>query len=347
MKKHGLCGLEVVLPALILCVIPAANALPAAGALAKLLRFVPADSDFVLVMRIPELRGSEIIKKMPKLEKALSEPGIPREARDFFSKEGIDLSWDSIDEIVVSGSLADSRTSFLALIKGSWKTDVVIAALAKLKSVSRESGKNGTVYYLAEAGREHRIGFFQLDGSSLAVGAQKNLEAFLENRRGAKGGLSDDPLMHKLTGSSAEAGPFWGAVNTAKLKGIIDRSAQPGAPTKQSGQSLPLLAVLEKVKGLAVNVNTGKALDVELRGFADSPKDAEEVQQFARGIIAIAKLSTPQENFALSNFLDGIVLERQDEKIRLALTLKEETLKLFQGSTSAVPFPKQLFPSGK
>jgi hypothetical protein len=344
MRKLRTRRLALVLSALVLTIIPASDALSTTGTLGKLVKFVPADSEFVLVVNVAELRSSELVKKIPKLEKALSERSMPSEVNEFFSREGIDLGWNSLDEIVLSGSLSETRTAFLALVKGNWKSDALIAALAKAKPLSSESGKSGTVYYLADARGENKIGIFPLGVSSLAVGAPKNLELFLENRRSTKSGLSDNALMRKLLGSSTETGQIWGAVDMQKLKGIVSRSTQGIAPT---GQALPSFAVLEKLKGLAVNVNAGKAIDVELHGFADSPKDAAELQQFVRGLIALAKLATPPENYAVSNLLDEILLEQKEEKIRLVLTLTDETLKLFQGSTAALPFPKQLFPAAK
>jgi hypothetical protein len=248
--------------------------LTAAARAADTDRYVPADTEQVIVVNVKQLMTSDLVKKnfLPEIEKQLAKN---KEYQQMSKATGLDLLKD-VNTVVLAntGTTGDKAT---VILRGKFDLDNIKTTL---KAVEKDgklkiSKLGDREMYEADANGKTFYSTF-LDGTTM-IGSTS--EAVVKAAADGKVGKLKGDLAAAVRGVDAKQSMWMAAVIPEEAKKLLDNANQ--GPVE----------AMKKVKTITAGLNLTKDLAASLAMQTGDPKAAKELGEFAdqlKGLLAFA-----------------------------------------------------------
>lgn len=270
----------------------------------SLMPLVPADTTILASVRMDVLRETPVFKTL------LADQKLPQ--LEAFRKEtGIDLMKAVYEVVAVSNG-----TSALALVRGKFSEGEGMEPRIEREGIRRFAHKGYTLY------GDERVAVTFFNRSVAVAGPTAGVRAVIDNRDGSKGG-PPAALLDRMRAVPSSNQIY--AIALTGFKGAL--------PEELSGVLGGLRSLPIDIRGgvAALDLSNGVKLTSEIR--CGDEKAAQKMQEAIRGVIGMARLSTPESQPEQLRFFDAIeaAVESSAVKVKadLPLDLLQKLLNLF------------------
>jgi hypothetical protein len=267
----------------------------------KLGDLAPAGAEGALWVDVEQLRGSVLWEAVPILKSALHAGELRRIT-------GVD-PFEVVDELlIVVGDTGGATGEALALLKGSFSSDEVLA------SISRAGEGEPIDVGDAPGLRTGEFVLARITDRTIALGDESTARTAVELAAGLGEPLSSDPELEHL-GSSGAA-----------IEALLRRGVNAPAFTRLEGGGLPFDA-LDRATDFEITVDVGEGLCIEAAVTAETKLDAAGL---ARDLAELTD-RLAQNGFALLLGVDWLV-----EKIEISHEISRVLARLRLAETDVV-----------
>ena len=259
---------------------------------AALMPLIPADTLILTGVRMTEL------KKTPVYRKLMAENKLPQ--IDEFAKEtGIDPRKD-IWEII----LASNGKTTIALVRGQF-TEGGIAGSGLEPRLEKEGARRFPYKGYTLTGYEKMAVTF-LNSSVAVAGPTDVVRGVIDARDGSKGGPPKE-LIAKLKEISSSN--EWWMISNAEFHGAVPE----GLGNVLGGlKNMPV-----DVRGLVATLDLSSGVKLEATMKTGDAVNAQKLNDAARGVIGMARLTTKDQDRDLLKFYDAVEITRKDATLHL------------------------------
>jgi hypothetical protein len=270
--------------------------------------------------------------------------------------QGLESLLDQVDSVYISvvskapakGAKAAGKANnsdLVVLVKGKFSFDKLTELAVRNGMKPEQWGKTKVLVPVAAKGKTkmQKVQFTQLpmdvtkatpvfalfDETKILIAEEAPLRVALERM---ESGLTPqaNPLFERARDLEA-ANDFWIVGSTAPLN--LAGAAKPGAPKD------PMTQMMEQVRNFSVGVAVRRNVTMDLQLQTTSPKVATQMNDMARGLLALAKASQkPGEELPI-NLDEALQLSASGNIMRASLTIEQQELDklIAQTMQKAVP----------
>jgi len=295
----------------------------AAGSMPELIEMAPGDATFIAYLDLENLRNDPLIDRIAAMAAPVT---VDRDYADFVSATGFDYRRD-LDRAVIAGTTEQT----LAIAEGRFDQEKIKQYVLRSGSLEREGDRAVYVMKSATPGKSISLSFLSKNRIAIAQGGGLSESALTSH-------VPLDPAMRERLLRVAGSPVFAGFKVTGSLT-----AAASGAPAA----SIPALQSLRGVN-FALKPD-GEQMLVSAEGECENPVQAQKLQSsldFLQTILP-AGLANPKmrgsmsaENAALAaRLIQAAGISRDDQRVRLLLTVTPEMIRSLAPSASASPAP--------
>jgi hypothetical protein len=237
-------------------------------------QFFPVQTQAVFGMNIQRFTTSPIYARIMQQH----ERDIGRNLAEFSSKTGVDPGRDI--KYILGGAWSSHAKEGVVIAVGTFNRDAILSFMNSKGAPIRADYEGVTILMFPEAGQLQK-GVAFLSDSEIALGTLDGLHSILDVRSGKVAGIASNATMRDLLGRVGPTEMFWFAGDAS----ILSKLPMPRV------SSLPNLTAIQNVFGTlsCEDVITGK-----VNVTAKDPASAQQLADFARGMIALGGLASAQ-----------------------------------------------------
>jgi hypothetical protein len=295
----------------------------AAGSMPELIEMAPGDATFIAYLDLENLRSEPLIDRIAAMAAPVT---VDRDYANFVSATGFDYRSD-LDRAVIAGSTGQT----LVIAEGRFDQEKIKQYALRSGSVERKGDRAAYVMQSAAPGKSISLSFLSKNRIAIAQGGGLSESAMTSH-------VPLDPAMRERLLRVAGSPVFAGFKVTGSLT-----AAASGTPAA----SIPALQSLRGVN-FALKPD-GEQMLVSAEGECENPVEAQKLQSsldFLQTILP-AGLANPKmrgsmsaENAALAaRLIQAAGISRDDQRVRLLLTVTPEMIRSLAPSASASPAP--------
>lgn len=290
------------------------------------LALIPENAAFVLAVDFESLRRSDLYDKYGKeKEDALEADHAP--FRELIEETGLDPRKD-VDTLILGTSPSVGKTPLAAagVVTGRFDTERIGAALKK--EGAKIVKASGHAIYLPikpgesdVAGKDTCPGFAItiLGPHAVAFGTQASVTQLLDvNDHGGKGFLDGAGNRELISGLDTQA-QIVGIVRSHDFSDKVQSAlGQDGLP--------PALRTLKSVETVTFSLNLSDAVDVAARATCGKPEDAMLVHDAIKGMLAMAKLASQEDNRDLAGAIDLAQIQNDGNAVTFSIKVPADVI---------------------
>lgn len=257
---------------------------------------VPADTVALAGLRMEALRATPVYQKW-----AVGKTPLPLE--EFAAETGLDLRKD-----VSEALLASNGKESLALARGKFSR-------AQLETVMTERGAGRTRFEGYTLLGNDEVALVVVDSTTVVAGRPAMVRAALQ-RRSRSGGAPRALLQEarKITGENQ----IW-AVSLGGFEQVATAVPLPG-----NLANLARIASLIEKSSFAADLRSGLSASAAM--LCRTEQDAKTLSDALRGLIGLARLSTPDSEPDLLRLYDGIQVSLEQRTVKVRAQVSQELL---------------------
>jgi hypothetical protein len=276
---------------------------------------IPADTTILTCVRIDKLKETELYRK-------LKAEGKLKPLDDFAKQTGIDLEKKVFDIMVAS----NGKTG-VALVRVQFVTEGTAGVEQPLggPEARRFDHKGYTLY------GDEKVAATYFNRSVIVAGPTESVRAVIDNRDGSKG-QPPAALLERVK-SIPSTNQAW-AVSFAGIQSTLPA----GLPGPLAGlKSMPI-----DIRSIVAGLDVSQAVKFSAEVASGDEKSAEKMHDAVKGLIGIARLSTPSDKMEMLKFYDAIAVTRKAATVELKTDLPLDVLDMLINSLPAGLTPRTL-----
>jgi hypothetical protein len=307
-------------PALLLA---AAAALPAGAAEPD--KYLPSDSEAVLVINVSQLLDSPLMKKYG-LEQLKEQLKSNNDAASFFKAAGLDPLKD-IHHVTVGASLAGGKPKYLIVVHGKFNLDKVNDALSAEAKAKPEEVKvidkgNQRIYEVTPKDSKDKPHYAAFANAETLI-VSPSLEQTTNGLKKAEGKVSAT-LTTALTKLGGTESVYGAAVITDEMKKGLENNPQ-------------MSEIAPKLQYFTGIFNLTNDFNLKLSVQTSDAKAADKIKAMISQMMPIlgAMAAGQQEQFgsAITDMVKKIEVKKDDKNaVTISLTVSEEMMKDLKSS---------------
>jgi hypothetical protein len=249
---------------------------------------VPADTTILASVRMDVLRETQVFKKLMAEQKI-------QPLETFRQETGIDLL-SAVYEVIV----ASNGTSAVALVRGKFSEGEGLEPRIERQGMRRFGYKGYTLY------GDERVAATFFNRSVAVAGPTVNVRAVIDNRDGSKGG-PPAALLERM-----RVIPSSNQIYAIALTGFQGMLPQELSGVLGGLRSLPI-----DVRGGTAGFDLSAGVKFSSEVLAGDEKSAEKIREAIRGVIGMARLTTPDSQSEQLRFYDAIDVTAEASKVKV------------------------------
>lgn len=283
----------------------------------KVIDYLPEDSEVVAFVDVRKLVYSPAYQAFEK------EHGhkFTYKLQEFIQETGLDPRQD-LDSVAFAARAGVWHGSAVAIVTGSYDQDKIVSLLTT-KAQATVSYYRGRTLYSNPHKRAHdpdrqEVAAF-LDPTNLVFGELEAVQQTIDARVGSRQGVTMNTSIRQLLEQTRTDGTFWLVSSRADFMSHLHKS---GAP-RQVQQNVP------QIQNFILDGDLGNIVTASLRSQCSDEKAAQNLSEFARGLVALGKMVTAQRP-ELAGLFEDIRVSQNKTLVSVEFSIPFEDLKKLQ-----------------
>jgi len=278
-------------------------------------RYLPADTEQVVVVNVKQIVGSALFKKyaLPDIEKQLKDN---KEYKQLQQMTGLDILKD-VNSVVIANSGSTGKKALL-IVRGKFDQDKIhkTATLAAEKEKEKfKISKLGDRNLYEVSGNDQTVFATFIDGTTLVASPEKE---FVSAAADGKGGKISKDLAAAMEGIDAKQS-IW-------MAGLVPEEATKALGQAQQGPA----QALKKIKAGGGGITVTDAITVSghvSTGEADAAKVVAKALEDAKGLLTFFAATNEQVKPFADEVLKTLAIKTDKGDVSLSFKLSEELIK--------------------
>lgn len=297
------------------------------------LSYLPAETIVVAQVDTVRLRQAPLYRDLTA--KSGDEPGRWHEVKEFLNHLGVNPERD-LDSALFAYRGTDPETGeWVVLLRGRFDAERIQKGLQEPDArMSETSYRKWTISNLVRVPEVGDLSLVVMDPSALVLGKSDALRKVLDVRDGAAPSLATNEEIRQLIAGVNPKAQVWAVMDSREISRLM-REQSPEAPRNPAAKGL---ASMQAGRFWAA---FSDGLDLALDFDSDSEKNARNVSDALRGILAFGKMGSGGQDPDAARLIDAIQVESDRRSTRVRLSLDGEIIKRLEtkfGQARQTPF---------